>query len=67
MSVEFEAPTFPCPDFRRPFILEIDASDEGLGATLTQNTEEGEHVIAYASCSLNRNEKVYFTELKTNA
>ena len=41
------------PDFYREFILEIDASLNGLGTILSQQGKDGQiHVIAYASCSL---------------
>lgn len=54
-----QAPVLTSPDFKRPFILQTGASDDGLGAALTQNTEDGEHVIAYASRSLTLNKKAY--------
>lgn len=30
------APVLSCPDFTEPFVLKVDASDERLGASLTQ-------------------------------
>ena len=47
------APVLGYPDFSREFILEIDASLNGLGAILSQQGKDGQIcVIAYASCSL---------------
>ena len=47
------APVLGYPDFSREFILEIDASLNGLGSVLSQQGKDRQiHVIAYASCSL---------------
>ena len=47
------APVLGYPDFSREFILEIDASLNGLGAILSQQGRDGQIcVIAYVSCSL---------------
>ena len=40
------------PDFQRQFILQTDASDDGIGAVLTQRFEDGEHPVAYISRQL---------------
>jgi len=54
-------PVLACPDFSRSFILQTDASDYGIEAILTQDTEKGEKVISYSSRTLNGAEKNYST------
>ena len=52
------APVLGYPDFSREFILEIDASLNGLGAILSTQGKDGQiHVIAYASRSLHPSER----------
>ena len=53
------APVMSCPNFDKPFTIQTDASDYGLGAVLTQNFEDGEHVISYISRSLSPNERKF--------
>ena len=59
-------PVLAYPDFDRPFVLYTDASQDGLGAVLEQEQDDGcLHPVAYASRSLNRHEKNYgITELE---
>ena len=46
-------PVLSNPDLKWPFVLQVDASDVGLGAVLSQVGDDGEeHPIAYASWKL---------------
>ena len=48
------------PDFDKPFLLEMDASKEGLGAMLSQKQDDGHyHSIAFGSHSLTPAERNY--------
>ena len=52
------APVLGYQDFNREFVLESDASLQGLGAVLPQHNESGKpHVIAYASQSLHPSDR----------
>ena len=59
-------PVLAFPDFRKPFILEMDASGVGLCAVLAHKQEDGSvRPVAYASRSLLRHEGNYgITELE---
>ena len=47
-------------DYTKDFLLEIDASKEGLGAVLSQKQEDGWfHLVAYNSQALTMHEKNY--------
>ena len=53
-------PILVFPDFDKPFLLETDASKEGLGAMLSQKQGDGcYHPVTFASHSLTLSEKNY--------
>jgi hypothetical protein len=53
------SPILCYPDFSRPFLLDTDASDSGIGAVLSQLDEGRERVVAYASRLLSKPERQY--------
>ena len=61
------APVLGYPDFSREFILETDASLNGLGTVLSHQGKDGQiHVTAYASHSLHPSERsmCYYSSAK---
>ena len=54
-----KVPVLAYPDFDKPFILDTDASDVAIGATLSQMVEGEEHPIGYFSRTLTGPEKQY--------
>ena len=53
-------PVLVFPDFDKPFLLETDASKEGLGAVLSKKQGNGcYHPVTFSSCTLTPSEKNY--------
>ncbi len=60
-----EAPVLVRPDYSKPFTIQVDASNVGLGATLTQpNADNCYQAIAFASRRLNHAERQCATIVK---
>ena len=54
------SPVLAFADYTKDFLLETDASKEGLGAVLSQKQEDGRfHPVAYGSWALSMHEKNY--------
>ena len=56
-----DAPCLYAPDFDREFILQTDASGEGISGVLVQDFGGEEHPVAFVSRQLNTAEKNYAT------
>ena len=54
------SPVLAFANYTKDFLLEMDASKEGLGAVLSQKQEDGQfHPVAYGSQALTTHEKNY--------
>lgn len=53
------APVLASPDFTKPFFIQCDASNTGVGSVLYQESDGIDHPIAYASRTLNKCERKY--------
>ena len=53
------SPVLVFPDYTKTFILDTDASNEGIGAVLLQVHDEQERVVAFASRTLSKAERKY--------
>ena len=58
------APIISAPDWTRPFEIMCDASDYAIGAVLEQRIDNRQHVIYYASRTLNEAQLNYTTTEK---
>lgn len=57
-----ESPVLQSPDFARPFVLQTDASERGVGAVLAQRGEDNcDHPVAFFSRKLLPREQRYST------
>lgn len=54
-------PVLVNPDFRKPFVLQTDASYTAIGAALSQYIGDGKHPVAYISKKLLSREQIYST------
>ena len=60
-SILISRPILKSPDFNKPFVLSVDASDTGIGAMLSQNVDGEDHPIAFFSKKLNDYQRKYST------
>ncbi|KAG5852333.1 hypothetical protein ANANG_G00061280 [Anguilla anguilla] len=56
-----KGPVLHCPDFDKPFVLQTDASETGVGAVLLQGESDDRHPVAYISRKLFPREVRYST------
>ena len=61
-SLLCSVPVLVAPDFCKPYILNVNASDTGVGAILLQADDEGiEHPVCYFSKKFNKHQRNYST------
>ena len=58
------APVLVYPDLTKPFILDTDACDRGIGAVLSQMHDGQERVVAYGSRAFSKSKRNYATTRK---
>lgn len=60
-SILSTAPVLANPDYNKPFIIQTDASDIGMGGVLVQGEGDEERVVAYFSQKFNASQRKYQT------
>lgn len=55
------APVLANPDYEKPFVLQTDASDTGIGGVLVQGSGDEERAVAYFSQKLSATQRKYQT------
>lgn len=55
------APVLASPDYSKPFVIQTDASDVGIGGVLLQGEGDDEHAVAYYSQKLSSAQRKYQT------
>ena len=62
MQACMNSPVLAFADYTKDFLLEMDATKEGLGAVLSQKQGDGRfHLVAYGSRALSTHEKNYYS------
>lgn len=63
-AVLITEPVLASPDYEKPFVIQTDASDCGIGGVLVQGTGESEKAVAYFSQKLSATQRKYQTTEK---